>query len=457
MQRLHPVFWKEGLFLRPHHFQLQDIYHEARTAGLVRSLNRYAWGVMQIDINPEALENAAIDLRRCEVLFQDGTVFQFPESGSIMRREFDTFIEPDKPLGVYLGVRRPRPGKPNMDTKNSGSGTSRTTVKILEHTDLATGENPAQIDTLELQGEFLFSSEEVDLDVFETVKITEILVTGRKDPPFRISPDFFPPALSLVSSPQLHTMCDSLVDLIIAKARVMGEEQQVRGLVESELGKAGRTGYSMFYALSSNIPFLLTMVKDGWVHPFQFYLALCQLYGGLCAFSQREQPWDLPEYNHEDLASCFIPLQERIKNLLEIGIPTSYILVPVNFEEDFFVTTLEMDWLDRSNSFVLAVGGDLSEEDIKHQLINQSKISSRKQMEDLIYHALPGLALRYMEEPPAEIPKQANRLYFKLDTGHATWDVIRKDQNLCLYSEYIDPQKVIFELYVILKGKPRNQ
>ena len=30
MEPLHPIFWGQGMFLQPQHFQQQDRYHEAR-------------------------------------------------------------------------------------------------------------------------------------------------------------------------------------------------------------------------------------------------------------------------------------------------------------------------------------------------------------------------------------------------------------------------------------------
>ena len=44
MERLRPVFWGQGMFLQPEHFQQQDQYHEARLTQYVQMMSPFAWG-----------------------------------------------------------------------------------------------------------------------------------------------------------------------------------------------------------------------------------------------------------------------------------------------------------------------------------------------------------------------------------------------------------------------------
>ncbi len=446
------VYWREGLFLRPHHLQLSDRYQETRTDDLLRSINRHAWGVIRLELDQDALENMAVEFNKCELILPGGTLFRYPGGGRLERREFKNLIQPGEPLGVYVGVRRHGSKQANVAAGQTSQGAPRTNPKLVEIPDQNTGENTVQVETLELQGSILFSTEKPELGIFEAVKVMEILSTGRKDPPYAVSQDYFPPALRISSFPYLHDFCSRLLDLVTARAKVIAEEQSNRALIESTYRKQGGAGTSLFFALCSAIPELSVMVQDGGVHPYEFYLNLCRFYGGLCAFSMAETPWDVPNYDHENLFSSFLPLSEKIRNLLDVSVPTFYDMATLVFDGDFFCIDLDASWLAPENSFVLAVGGGLSEEEARDLVVNQAKISSRSQMESLIFRALPGVPVTHLSEPPGEIPKQLDRQYFRMDSGDPHWEDVRKSGNLCVYAD-ISPQRITFEVYVILSGK----
>jgi type VI secretion system protein ImpJ len=48
------VAWSEGLFLRPHHLQQNDRYHEHLLESRVRAATPYPWGFSEIEIDVAA-------------------------------------------------------------------------------------------------------------------------------------------------------------------------------------------------------------------------------------------------------------------------------------------------------------------------------------------------------------------------------------------------------------------
>jgi type VI secretion system protein ImpJ len=54
-------------------------------------------------------------------------------------------------------------------------------------------------------------------------------------------------------------------------------------------------------------------------HPEQLYVAMLRLAGSLAAFSLETSPLMLPAYDHNDLGSCFSPLDRQISALLEVA------------------------------------------------------------------------------------------------------------------------------------------
>ena len=50
-----PLFWHEGLFLQPQHFQLEDLHFQSLLTPFHRLLQPYFWGIGDLDIQEAAL------------------------------------------------------------------------------------------------------------------------------------------------------------------------------------------------------------------------------------------------------------------------------------------------------------------------------------------------------------------------------------------------------------------
>ena len=46
-----PIYWHEGMLLRPQHFQQQDRYHETLRHNLLSFSNPWYWGIVDLKIN----------------------------------------------------------------------------------------------------------------------------------------------------------------------------------------------------------------------------------------------------------------------------------------------------------------------------------------------------------------------------------------------------------------------
>src|SRR4051812_16657060 len=78
MNRSSKVLWGEGLFLRPQHFQRQDLYHESRLAELSRSVHPYLWGVRTLKFDTEALSAGILRITELSAILPDGEFINAP-------------------------------------------------------------------------------------------------------------------------------------------------------------------------------------------------------------------------------------------------------------------------------------------------------------------------------------------------------------------------------------------
>src|SRR5262245_4545910 len=114
MRNLAPVFWHEGIFLRPHHLQQQERVQMDRLSASLEELHPYGWGVATLEIERSALKAQMIEISRAKVVFPDGGLMAVPENAEIEPRSFGDYFPPAAmPLDVFLGLPRLRPNAPN--------------------------------------------------------------------------------------------------------------------------------------------------------------------------------------------------------------------------------------------------------------------------------------------------------------------------------------------------------
>ena len=77
------LYWGDGLFLRPQHFQQMERQSEDKRSLAERWNTPFAYGLHKIEIDQDALSNWRLSLSNCHLKFPDGTVCRFPEDAHI--------------------------------------------------------------------------------------------------------------------------------------------------------------------------------------------------------------------------------------------------------------------------------------------------------------------------------------------------------------------------------------
>ena len=79
------VAWKEGLFLQPHHLQQNDRYVEKLLEARTRHVSPYPWGIEEMRVNRDRLQQGRIELATVSGIFPDGTPFDAPAVSPLPR------------------------------------------------------------------------------------------------------------------------------------------------------------------------------------------------------------------------------------------------------------------------------------------------------------------------------------------------------------------------------------
>ncbi|MFO7713037.1 type VI secretion system baseplate subunit TssK [Desulfosarcina sp.] len=440
-----PLYWHQGLFLQPQHFQLQDRFVRSLIEPLHRKMAPHFWGVASMAVKSAALGNRSIGLTSGEFLFQDMSYAVIPDNAVIEPRSFERAWEDGgKPFMVYLGLKKFNPAGENVtvvaDINRIGDVNTRyaTTENALEIRDLHGNGPHAQVRDLHLVLKFIWETEKDQLGDYELMPLVKL---ERQGDSIRLSEQYIPPCLNLTAVPALDRMIKDVRDQISARGRQLESYKRDRGIHTAQFGSRDMVFLLALRSLNRYVSALVHITETGQVHPWSAYGLLRQLIGEMTTFSERISATGMledgtalvPAYRHQDLWQCFSSAQRLVTQLLdEITAGPEYML-PLIFDGTYYATDLPPAIFEGRNRFYLALETDAEPQAVMGSVEQIAKFSSREYLPILIARSLPGVKLAYLQMPPQELPRRANTLYFQIDHHGEPWAQVQRGNNLALY------------------------
>jgi len=474
MEPLRPVFWGQGMFLEPQHFQQQDWYHETRLRRYFQLLVPFSWGVTSLTINEGTLQNFIVQIEQCEVITWDGTILRFRGEGvqsnaKIEPRSFEHELDPGgRPLAVYLGLRRLQLEESNLPATSAPATRARTETKDGGHKRflLEAGDTPdlcgtpdqiAPLSYLLHDVQILFDVPAARSQDYELVKIAEVLRAADGKGGI-LSKQYIPPSVTVRSSPVLESLVKEIRDMLTAKGRELAQYRQRRGGEMVELGSRD-VGYLLLaQTVNRYIPALHHDLEVGDIPPHVVYARLRQLVGELSTYSAevsvlggRDDKETLPPYRHDQLWPCFQLVTRRIKELLtEITTgPVGDVLL--QYDGEYFSATLSDELFGGDNRYYLAIKSDLSPTALFQRLQDTGKITTREDMPKLEKGFLFGLKIEVLESPPEELLMRAHYRYFLIDRRSEHWQKIQERKSMAVYCSELPPETEVRLIVVFSK------
>jgi type VI secretion system protein ImpJ len=455
-----PIFWHEGLFLQPHHFQWQDLYVQSLIEPLNQHIAPSFWGTGRIVIHTEALSNFVFNVVSGEFRFRDLTHAIFPGNAVLESRNFEkAWKDKGKPFNVYLGVRKLSPGGKNvsdpMNYESFSMVPTRYTADMESENlpDFYEGTEPLAIERLRYVLKLLWEDEKNAIGDYEVLPIARL---ENQNGNIVLSPYFIPPALSIFSSKVLMGCTRSISELITATANRLEASKKERGVHTAEFGTKDMVFLLTLRTLNRFAPILRHMIGSGHaVHPWSVYGVLCQLIGELSTFSakinlvriRKDDPYYLPAYDHESLSRCFLRAMKVLSKLMgDIAADPEYI-APFKYDGINHRLSLPAKLLKGPKRYYLVVETETAKEKVVQELENMAKLSSYKYLGLLIAQSLPGIPLRHIPHPPPELPRRSMGIYFRINHKSRLWKKVVEDKNLAL-SWDTKPQDTKVELMV---------
>lgn len=455
-----PLFWHQGLFLQPQHFQLLDRCIQATTIPFQSFQQPHFWGVGTLKIQEAALGNLSLDILSGEFLFPDNTFVSFPGNALLEARSFsEDWVEGGKPLGAFLGVRKYNPGGENVTVLSSledlrGVATRFvTTTEPEEARDLHQGGPVAQVKRLFYVLKLFWENEEEQLGDYSLIPLTRLERSGDQ---ILLSKRYFPPCLAISASRPLTNLITEIRDQLASRSNQLEAYKRERGIQSAEFGARDMVFLLALRSLNRYVPILFHLTESQPVHPWKVYGILRQIIGELSSFSESvnvmgettDSKIILSAYDHRNLWGCFSMAQSILIKLLdEITAGPEYML-QLHYDGTYYASELPPAMFEGRNRFYLVIASNENPDKVLRSLSTLAKVGSRETLPILIARALSGIGLSHLPNPPQELPRRAGSLYFQIDHHNEQWMQVKRGYNLAVFWDAA-PEDVKIELMVV--------
>ncbi len=455
-----PLFWHQGLFLQPHHFQQLDLYIQSLMTPYHRFIQPYLWGIGDMEIQESTLQNGSFHLARGEFLFPDRTYVTVPGNGLVESRTFDdSWTEGEKPLTVYLGIRRLNeagenvmvlPGLENLAEIGTRLVTTADTEEVV---DLYQAGRPAQMKRLFYLLKIFFETEIDQLGDYELIPLARLERSGDS---VILSEHFIPPCLNISVSNPLFKIVTEIRDEIGSRGNQLESYKRTRGIHTAEFGARDMVYLLALRSLNRYTPLLSHLSESNQVHPWAAYGLVKQLIGELSSFSESvtvlgetEDPaLQLPKYDHRNLWECFSKAQTLVIRLLdEITAGPEYI-IQLLYDGTYYSAELDPAIFEGRNRYYLVMETEEDPQSAINALETIAKLGSRETLPILIARALSGVGLQHLTLPPQELPRRAHCIYFQVEHQSDQWAQVQQGHNIALYWDGA-PQDLKVELMIV--------
>jgi type VI secretion system protein ImpJ len=449
MSRTHRVLWGEGVFLRPQHFQQQELFQEAQLNRCLGSAHAHPWGVAAVELDRDALPGGLLSVSRLELGFQDGAWYEAPGKeplpaartlNDIAGLGAETLVYACLPLldafgGNCAGLGEPT-GRP-----------VRFRMERVQVADLYTDALESEVSVLRLQVRLMLEPENRDGHVAMPIARLARNSAGAWAP----DESYVAPVAAIRGAPPVLALLKRLLDILGVKSRALAAAHRERARSVMEYGTSDIASFWLLHTVNRSFPLLNHLLEHPQAHPEAVYQALAQLAGELLTFSSSQTLADIPPYRHEQLTATFQQLDTLLRGLLDTVISSRYVVIPLqDLKPSLHLGRLDSDRLAEGHDFYLSVAGDCPAAELLEAVPLKFKVGSPDDVDKILNSALPGVGLQPVARTPVAVPVRIGNHYFALEPSGPIFERMLKSRSICIYVPHsLPPLKL--ELIAVLR------
>ncbi|CCO24167.1 type VI secretion system baseplate subunit TssK [Maridesulfovibrio hydrothermalis] len=437
-----PLFWHQGLFLQPQHFQLADLHQLHRLRAIREFGQPYFWGVTRLKIRTGALERRNFEVSDIEILFDDGNFVCFPGNAKLEPRSFDkAWVDGEKPFMVYLGLRKWNPEGGNVSLVDDDASVVNTMFAASpdpeELPDMLGNGPVAQVKPMRYVLRLFFENELEDLGAYTILPLARLILDVQQ---VRLDDSFIPPALTMRASDSLNNIFKDISDQVASRCRRLEQYKNPAGLGAGDLDFTSTVFLLALRTLNRYAPKLKHLADAPNIHPWKAFGVLRQIIGELSSFSRDISALGeggsgeklVPDYDHENLGPCFEAARSIITHILDSLTAGPEFMSQFVFEDPYYTAELPERAFGPGNTFWLLVRTDRPDQALP-EILKIAKLSATRGMSALLARAVHGIGLIHVENPPPGLPRSKGALCFRFDTLSHLWEDVEKSRSISLY------------------------
>ncbi|ASI23739.1 TPA: type VI secretion system baseplate subunit TssK [Aeromonas salmonicida] len=420
------VIWREGLFIKPQHFQQQQRHSEYALHARLSALSDYFYGLQSLAINEDYLGFGRIALVGATGILPDGTVFNIPNDDVLPAplEITDASVANQK---VYLAL----PLSVNGVNEVNQGGQVATRLQAHRHDVRDLHSEGGDVVSLEVGRVSLrLMLEREDRSAYASLAIARIL-DKRPDGGLVLDPNFMPCSISVSAIPTIKRFLGESAGLVAERARSLSQRIAAPG----QQGVADVAEFMMLQLLNRAQPQLSHLARLGTLHPERLHEALVQICGELMTFTDESRlPPEFPAYRHDDQQVSFEPVMLALRQALSTVLSPRAVSIQLRKHQyGVMVAMVNESELMQSADFVLAVRARMPQEQLRKQLLQQTKVASSDKIRELISLQLPGIPLLPLPVAPRQLPYHAGYSYFQLDRQSPAWQMLAVSNTLAFH------------------------
>lgn len=408
------VAWREGVFLRPQHFQQADRAADARLRARLDAVRPYPWGLTELAIDEDLASIGKFAIVRASGTMPDGTAFAIP--GEFPPPDPIDIPADTRDAIVSLTLPAAQVGAVEFRDAESASTDTRFLVDESDVTDAFSDERVGEpIDLARPNLRFGVTRDQtygrvcLGLARIREVQAKRLMFDDR----------YIPPTQDIVAARRLKS---GLTD-IVGRVEQRADELALRAVEATDGGAETFASFLLLQALNRSVQVLRHLDSLPVVHPERLFESLVALAGEIATLvkAERKAP-PLPAYDHENPQIAFDPLFDLLQSMLSAVFDRSAVQLPLEQAgPGAWVSTIADRNLYQHGHFYLAVNAAASMDDIRASFPSIAKLGAVEKMRNIVDSALPGVPLRHTPTPPPQLRVIPGYVYFELDRGVPDW------------------------------------
>lgn len=420
------VAWREGLFIRPQHFQQNCHSISLEFMQRWRSAGQNRWGLFEISIERSLLSTGKFVLSSVSGALPDGTIFDLKDFPKKPTLDIDT---DDAGKGIYLALPLLSPDEENIYFEEGTPLPTRykaITEKEIPNTN-AGEKSFADITFAYPNFTLLKEGDKLDgYSVIEVAKIAEVTAGGA----VVLDRNFNPTFLHLDGAEAIISKLNELENILRYRAEKIASKISTGSLQSAELGD-----YLLLQLINRTSARLHYYSTQRGLHPADLFLELSSLAAELAVFYRDDRrPGRDFTYIHERQWDSFDNLFTELIEYLNRAIESKSIQIPMERHKYGVHTAILKDKsLLNDTTLILTATSNREESRLKKLLMDNLKIGPVEEIRNLVNHHLPGFKISPLPAAPREIPYRLNQSYFAIRLTNEEREKLMRSAGIALH------------------------